>query len=337
MNKNKNNIFENAIKEFKNNIDLPITIYELEKDQQVKAADKKIKIELHDFELIYNVVIKKVVNKAIVGQIKLKNKNLQHPNLIVTDYIAKEMAEKLKEKGIQFMDVAGNAYVNQFPLYIFIKGNKLKKKYKTPQPKRIFKTTGLRVLYNLLIKPELINRTYREIAEKLDVALGTVGWLMKDLDNLGFLVRVEDGKRKIIFNKKILTDWCTNYPDNLKPKLHLGNYEFIKDNNNWQEFTKNNGLWGGEPAAAKMTDYLRPEILTIYVDKKDLNKIIIDNRLNKEENGRIQFYEKFWDTTGNNKDTVNPLLVYADLLATGNDRNIETAKIIYEQHLKHFE
>jgi predicted AAA+ superfamily ATPase len=30
---------------------------------------------------------------------------------------------------------------------------------------------------------------------------------------------------------------------------------------------------------------------------------------------------------------VHPILVYADLLATGNQRNIETARMIYEQHI----
>jgi hypothetical protein len=30
---------------------------------------------------------------------------------------------------------------------------------------------------------------------------------------------------------------------------------------------------------------------------------------------------------------VHPLLVYADLMATGNQRNIETARMIYDQHI----
>jgi hypothetical protein len=33
------------------------------------------------------------------------------------------------------------------------------------------------------------------------------------------------------------------------------------------------------------------------------------------------------------EDLVHPILIYADLLATGNERNIETAKIIYDKHI----
>ncbi len=33
------------------------------------------------------------------------------------------------------------------------------------------------------------------------------------------------------------------------------------------------------------------------------------------------------------EDMVNPILIYADLIATGDQRNIETAKVIYDQYL----
>ena len=36
------------------------------------------------------------------------------------------------------------------------------------------------------------------------------------------------------------------------------------------------------------------------------------------------------------KDVTPALLTYADLLATGDQRNIETAKIIYDQYLAQF-
>ena len=34
---------------------------------------------------------------------------------------------------------------------------------------------------------------------------------------------------------------------------------------------------------------------------------------------------------GKYEDLVHPILIYADLLATGNERNIETAKMIYDK------
>lgn len=334
----ENTIFENAIREFKNNINLPITVIEFDNEYDSNNMyDKKVKIEIQDIELIFNVEIKKTVTNTVIGHIKLQNTNIQYPKLLITNYITKEMADNLKGKEIQFIDTAGNAYLNQFPLYLFIKGNKPKDYYKIPKQKRIFKSTGIKLLYNIITNPNLLNKTYREIANETGVALGTINWIMKDMRDLGFLVDLENKGKKITDFNEMIDKWCINYPEKLKPKIHLGNFEFINKNINWNNFQLNNALWGGEAAAAKLTNYLKPVIFTVYLKKEDLNKIVIDNRLKRKNIGNIQFYEKFWlndPITENN--TVHPLLVYADLLATGNDRNIETAKIIYDQYIKYF-
>jgi len=62
---------------------------------------------------------------------------------------------------------------------------------------------------------------------------------------------------------------------------------------------------------------------------------LLEYRLKKDAAGDVEILERFWqpDKTWQYGDLVHPILVYADLLATGNQRNIETAKMIYEQHI----
>ncbi|MBW2559814.1 MAG: hypothetical protein JRE40_03045, partial [Deltaproteobacteria bacterium] len=93
--------------------------------------------------------------------------------------------------------------------------------------------------------------------------------------------------------------------------------------------------WGGEVAAAKLTQYLNPQIITIYTTVQQLNQLLLEYRLKKDAAGDVEILERFWqpDKTWQYGDLVHPILVYADLLATGNQRNIETAKMIYEQHI----
>ncbi len=44
--------------------------------------------------------------------------------------------------------------------------------------------------------------------------------------------------------------------------------------------------------------------------------------------------KKFWNFEDNDyPGMTHPILIYADLLATGDPRNIETAKIIYEKDI----
>ena len=64
---------------------------------------------------------------------------------------------------------------------------------------------------------------------------------------------------------------------------------------------------------------------------------MIDNRLRKDPNGNIKIYKAFQENKKNDQlklnDIVDPIIIYADLLATGDPRNLETARIIYDQYI----
>ena len=93
--------------------------------------------------------------------------------------------------------------------------------------------------------------------------------------------------------------------------------------------------WGGEVAAAKLTKYLHPEIVTIYTNEEYLPQLLLDCKLKKDPNGEVEILEQFEKHEVNLEygDLVHPILIYADLLATGNQRNTETAKMIYDEHI----
>ena len=112
---------------------------------------------------------------------------------------------------------------------------------------------------------------------------------------------------------------------------------FMGDLDWWQQKALDpaQAQWGGEAAAAKLTQYLKPQIVTLYADPHQLNQILLENRLRKDPTGDVEILERFWKPVEPRqyRDLVHPILIYADLIATGNQRNMETAKIIYEQHI----
>jgi hypothetical protein len=63
--------------------------------------------------------------------------------------------------------------------------------------------------------------------------------------------------------------------------------------------------------------------------------LLIKNRLKRDQTGDVEILKRFWKPAEiwKYEDLVHPILIYADLLATGNERNIETAKMIYDQHI----
>jgi hypothetical protein len=297
-------------------------------------ADYLLGIVMQGKEIRYYAEIKATVTKADKLLVMMRKGEFDHPLLLVTKYINTQLADELKQNGTEFIDTAGNTFINQPPLYIFVKGNK-PDIVKTPPPKRTFKPAGLKVIYAFLCNPGLENKTYREIAAETGVALGTVDWIIKELKELRFLLDMDKRGQRLIQRENLLQRWVTAYPEQLRPKLTLG--RFRGEYGWWQRktFDPFKAQWGGEVAAAKLTQYLQPQIITIYTAPQELDQLLIKNRLKTDQTGDVEILKRFWKPPEiwKYEDLVHPILIYADLLATGNERNIETAKMIYDQHI----
>ena len=332
-------IFKLAIEAFRKQFPLQIQIDTLTR-QQYHTPDLRpdllLKVVIQGKELPYCAEIKTVITKATKLLLLMKKEHLPHPLLVIAKHVNAQAAAQLMQAGIEFIDTAGNAFINQPPIYIYIKGNRPPEIPGQAPPKRAFKPAGLKMIYAFLCNPGLVNKTFREIAAITDVALGTVDWIMKELKKLGFLMDMGRQGYKLIQKDILLQRWVTAYPEQLRPKQMLGCYK--GEHEGWWQQKRPDPLkeqWGGEVAAAKLTQYLNPQIITIYTTVQQLNQLLLEYRLKKDAAGDVEILERFWqpDETWQYGDLVHPILIYADLLATGNQRNIETAKIIYEQHI----
>jgi len=275
---------------------------------------------------------------ALIEQVR----KLGPKGILVTDYVNPNLADRFRHNGIQFMDACGNAYIKNPQTHIFVKGKKRTETNYPPNNRtnRAFNTTGLKVIYILLRNPDMINAPYRDIAEQAGVALGTVGWVMRDLKGAGYLV-TRGGHRILRNYEKLLQRWIETYPEKLKPKLLIG--QFLAENAEWWKDIKINEFgaqWGGEIAAAKYTAYLQPEIATIYTPGiSRLAELLKAARLRKLDEWttapgmQVHIYTTFWKVGSEEFDLVDPVLTYADLIATGDPRNREVALEIYGKYI----
>lgn len=299
------------------------------------------------------VEIKKWAQHTQLGAMINQIKRLPAEGLLVADYINPSMADKLRQQQIQFIDMAGNAFINQPPVYIYATGNKQEgHPFKPTQDGagRAFEPKGLMVIYAFLRYPQLVNAPYREIAEKAGVAVGTVGWVLNGLKAADFIRDKGNTKgRHLIHYRKLLDRWVQAYPEKLKPKQLLG--EFIADDPYWWEnldIQKYDGYWGGEVAAAEYTNYLKPKVVTVYLPERARTQFLRDARLHKvtqwTEGGAatVLIYRPFWPAQLEALDTelkkgfVHPILAYTDLLATGDPRNIEAAGRIFDERIAQY-
>jgi hypothetical protein len=302
---------------------------------ETKYPDGLVRIDHQDMQWIFAIQAKPRVTRATVAIEKTEMMNFPEERLLVTDYVTPPMADLMKKMDMFFMDTAGNAYINKPPLYVFIKGNKLPERVKTAPQKRLLKPSGLRVVFALLNNPDMVDWPYRDVAKAADVALGTVGWIFRDLREMGFLIEIDRRKRRVTNFQKLLNRWVEAYPDQLRPKLLID--RFNADHHDWWKevnIMEHHGCWGGEVAAAKLTQHLKPEKIIIYANEPP-GKLIIENKLRKANGGNVEILKPFWKFEHEFADRgiAPPLLVYADLMATGDDRNIETAGIIYDRYL----
>jgi hypothetical protein len=266
--------------------------------------------------------------------------------ILVADYVNLKMAARLRQAGIEFIDTAGNAFIKTPAFHIQVMGNRKPHPAAEgagPRKLRGFTAAGLRVTYQFLCKPELATAPYREIALEAGVALGTVGNVIDDLVAAGFLFVRED-ERRLVNRDAMLDTWVERYPAALRPKLHLGVFK-TQSMDWWKEFPISDfdAYWGGEIAAAHYTGYLRPAVATIYVPREHHAKLIAKARLTKMthpnfEPGAVELLKPFWSADGAKdwRPYVHPVLAYADLIATGDPRNLEVARKLYEKRITQY-
>lgn len=278
--------------------------------------------------------INNIQNPHIARLLNLLNQNKKV--IVLANTILPKFKQELRNLGINYIDAVGNAYLKYDSYFIWLDGRKQteSKFYSRAKP---FSKTGLKVIFHLLLLDNLLNATIREIAKIADVSLDTVHKTISGLKDLKFIIPAN--KDTLIWdNKKELVDrWINEYESRLKPTLHVGNFRFFKEEefHTWKEihFKSTMTKWGGEPAGDLLTNYLKPEILTIYTDESKLDWIR-NYKLVPDPKGYIEIYERFWYEDHEKVPFAPPLLIYADLINTSNRRNIETAKKIYEQYLQ---
>jgi len=263
----------------------------------------------------------------------------ENPTLL-TDYVNPLLGEKLRARGINYVDTAGNIYLNigtaGLPFLIWIEGRKPIRQAEE-KANHAFTKAGLRVTYWLLIHPELANETMRTLAQAASVSLDTVHRARAGLQQRSFLLELSKNKWQLANRKNLLDKWIEAYATRLQPSLLRGRYRLLKNESmaDWKEQTIETPLtqWGGEPAADGLTDFLRPAEWILYTRETTQTVMKRLRLLPDPENGPVRIYKKFWpdDEPGS---FVHPLLVYADLLSSPDARNHEVAQKIYEKYVQ---
>ncbi len=304
-------------------------------------------------KLPYQVVVKSSLHVAEVPRLRAIAARLgpDQALLVLTEDVNPRLAETLSAYGIAFLDAAGNAYLARHGLYCSVVGRRAAR----PRGKltgMLLQRSGLKLVFALLSDPALdhnpaealLNQSVRSMAALADVSIGSVSTLLRDMAVRGFLLDGDNGQRRLVDREALIEKWSSGFVERLRPKLVANRFHATRGD--WWRAAKPASaemLWGGEVAAARMTGHLKPGHFTIYARALS-DAWVVRSGLQSDPDGEITVLSPFWSAavearwrqSGGQvpKDCVHPLLVYADLLADGDDRDIETAGKLYDKFLR---
>lgn len=242
--------------------------------------------------------------------------------------------------GLNFIDLAGNLFIRLKGIYLLIEGKeqvleKLKSGVKKssvnsrlPELGRAFTTSGLKVVFVLLVEPDSLGWTVMKIADAARTSTGTVSTVFKSLESEGYLV-IDGRYRKMRHKRDLQRRWTEHYISTLKPSLKSRWVQGLSPKEWRQEVIEGRVpgvVMGGENALALKTGMIAP-MTTLFYGQLPWREVISAYRMRTVEAGNTELREIFWDSQALGAGaTVPDLLIYADSLATGDSRQIEIAQ-----------
>jgi hypothetical protein len=246
--------------------------------------------------------------------------------LLVTTHVSPEVINELVKRNVEFVDTSGNCYLNSKVGYILVRGQKrLVVKETTP-----FSTAGLKIVFVLLTQPDL--QTYRDIATASEVSLGKVSTAIKVLVQQGYLFKTATGKIQITEREQLIKRWELGYVEVLRPKLNPHGFKMVQS---LESFVKRleTGLIGGEWGAAKLSKFLRPESVSVYLPQNARPRLQHEMKLVPTfERPQVYLLDQLQPSK---TKLAHPLLIRAELLALGDERLREVAdKLLKDGHVR---
>ena len=264
--------------------------------------------------------------------------------VVVSPYIPRPLAERLREMGIWFADAGGNAYL-EIPgeILVHVSGERPPAAELAAPP--CPSAAAARVFFGLLVRGPEVKVTYRDLAGDLEVSLGLVSRAITALVSEGILRRRGQAAYQVARPPELVDLWCEGYERRLRPKLFRGRFHAPSGS----DFTPiihavatDNELQatvlGGELAADLLAGHLRASSATLYVPQGKVDTVRVGLKLAPSTDGSIEVYASFARDLGarprrGGPRLAHPALVYAELLATGDPRCEEAAVHLMERFL----
>ena len=281
-----------------------------------------------------------VVDQLNRRRMSLRQANVGDKVLLLAPHVRPQQAAVLERAAVDYLDLAGNAHLNLPGLFVHVEGHRPPKKLAAApgRPQRGW----IKAVMAILVHPDLVTRPYRVLADRADVALGTVAKCVNDLIARGLLHDGNHGRR-VIDRRALVALWVQAYIDVLRPKLKEQRLQIRAEAKQeiWERLDTvlrpPAGHWAltGADAAERCTHFYRGGETEIYAPPRALEDRVLQKALMAQpavRGGNLLVIEPpgpiaIPDDAANGIPIAPDLLVYAELRYRGSGQALEAAEM----------
>lgn len=260
--------------------------------------------------------------------------------LLLAPHVGAPLGAMLAAAGVNYVDLRGNCHLRLGGTYAaHVEGRG--KGAAAPRTKGV-RAAGIRVLFALLAEPDLLGRPTREIARAAGTNAQTALDATRRLERAG-AVLIERRRRRWLPGGRGfgLERFVADYASILRPALQLGRFRTPErtpadlDRDLKEVLGEICGVWlGGTAAADRIAPHHRGAETVLHTTGKNA-ELVKRLRAVPEPQGTVILLGLPGPlaTRGLTPETVHPLLVYAEMLLTVDERVAEAAELFRRKAL----
>lgn len=295
------------------------------------------------------------LSDALVQDLVVRSGKLSRDDWILfAPYVAPETGSRLQSLGVNYVDLGGNCHLLLDRNHVAtIEG---RRPVAPPAEGRGIGAAGYRLIFTLLVRPQVLERPVREAAEVASVSKSAVSMTWRRLERDGIVGRT--ATRWVLMRPRALLErWLVGYETLLRPRLLFGRYRSRIENRaeldrdiearlldpalgpgriRREDAAPLRWAWGGLAAAFRLDGHYRG-IETVLHFSAAPTGVADSLGLRPSESGDITFLEAPSAAAfgSDSSTTVDPLLVYTELVSLRDERAGQAASLIHERYLSH--
>ncbi len=261
--------------------------------------------------------------------------------IVLATHVGRPMGELFRDAGLNYLDESGNCSLRIEDHYIaLVEGRRAAR----AEGARGLKAAGARILFSLLAEKDLLHASYREIGDRAGTSHKAARDAIARLARAGEAV-VDGRKREWLpgGRRSAFERWLGDYDTILRPWLDYGRFRTSDQDPEQLDATlagyasRGRCWFGGLSAGYRLVEHYRGSEAVVHISG-GLKEFTRELRALRDPEGKLTVLRLPCEiaTHGAVPGTVHPLLVYAEMLHSRDERARDAATLVRENYLPEF-